>query len=194
MADWSRLGKVIGELGTPAGKILGGLIGGPAGAAIGSAAGSILAGALGVDETPESVAGAVKANPMQANDVIASDNMQAAIAQAQAEALKTINETYRIELQNESWVVRLWRPVCGWCFTVILTIHGLAYAKALWFRDFEIIRTIPDMTIFYGVFGAVVGVYAWGRTAEKKAAAASGGAPEAIAEAIGAVVKKVARK
>lgn len=192
MADWSQLGKVVGELGTPAGKILGGLIGGPAGAAIGSAAGSILAGALGVDETPEAVAGAVKANPMQANDAISSEQMASAIVQAQAQMFRDLHDTYRLELQNESWVVRLWRPVCGWCFTFILTLHGTAYAKALWFRDFEIIKTIPDMTVFYGVFGGVVGAYMIGRTKEKIAAA--GGVPEAIGEAIGAVVKKVARK
>lgn len=193
MADWSILGKVIGSLGTPAGTLLGTLIGGPAGAAIGKAAGSVLAEALGVPDDPDAVAGAVRADPMKANDAIASDNMQAAIAQAQADIIKTVNETYRIELQNESWVVRMWRPICGWCLAMIWTVHGLAIGYALWIRQFDVIRTIPDLTVFYGVMGAVVGVYAWGRTAEKKAAAASG-APEAIAEAIGAVVKKVAKK
>ncbi len=193
MADWSILGKVIGSLGTPAGTLLGTLIGGPAGAAIGKAAGSVLAEALGVPDDPDAVAGAVKADPMAASDAINSAQMQAAIVQAQAEMVKTVNETYRIELQQESWVVRLWRPMWGWCGCLVWTVHGIAYAKALWFKDFDIIRTIPDMTAFYLVMGAVVGVAVWNRTQEKKAAA-SAGATEAIAEAIGAVVKKVAKK
>ena len=187
MPDWSQLAGALAKLGPGAATILGTLIGGPAGGAIGKAAGQVLSDALGVPNEPEAVAEAVANNPDKAAAAIASPDMQAAIAQAQAEMLKTVNETYRIELQQESWVVRLWRPVCGWCFTVILTIHGLAYGKALWFKDFDIIKTIPDMTVFYGVFGAIVGVYAWGRTVEKKAGVSTA---DAIGDAIGAVIKQ----
>lgn len=193
MADWSALTGALAKLGTPAATILGTLIGGPTGAAIGKAAGTVLAEALGVDDTPEAVSEAVAADPMKANDAISSAQMQAAIVQAQAEMLKTVNETYRIELQNESWVVRLWRPICGWCLALIWTIHGVAIGLALWTRNFDVIRTIPDLTVFYSVMGAVVGVYAWGRTVEKKAGINSG-VTEAIAEAVGAVAKKVTKK
>jgi hypothetical protein len=72
-------------------------------------------------------------------------------------------------------------------------VHGLAIGYALWIRQFDVIRTIPDLTVFYGVMGAVVGVAVWGRSMEKRAATNSGSA-DAIAEAIGAVVKKVAKK
>jgi hypothetical protein len=153
----------------------------------------VLAEALGVPDDPDAVAGAVKADPTKGEDAINSAQMHVAIAQAQAEIIKTVNETYRIELQNESWVVRMWRPICGWCLALIWTVHGLAIGYALWIRQFDVIRTIPDLTVFYGVMGAVVGVYAWGRTVEKKAASNSGSA-EVIAETIGAVIKKVAKK
>jgi len=113
MPDWSQLAGPLTKLGPAAATILGTLIGGPAGGAIGKAAGQVLSDALGVPNEPEAVAEAVAANPDKAAAAIASPDMQAAIAQAQAEIIKTVNETYRIELQQESWVVRLWRPVCG---------------------------------------------------------------------------------
>jgi hypothetical protein len=164
--DWT---KIAGPLLGAGATVLGTIVGGPGGAAIGKAAGTVLAEVLGVPADPASVGAAIEADPEAAKAAADSPETAAAVAQAQAEMVKTVNETYRIELQSESWIIKYWRPVCGWCFTMILTVHGLAYAKALWFRDFEIIRTIPDMTVFYGVFAAVVGIYAWGRTAEKKA-------------------------
>lgn len=187
--DWTKIGGPLINAGA---TILGTVIGGPAGGAIGKAAGGIIADALGVPATPEAVSDAIEANPAAANAAANSPEVAAAVAQAQLEQVKTINATYQLELKDENWIVKLWRPVCGWCFTVILTVHGFAYAKALWFRDFEIIRTIPDMTIFYGVFGAVVGVYAWGRTAEKKYA--SNIDAGAIGEVVGNAIKKAVKK
>ena len=52
-------------------------------------------------------------------------------------------------------------------------------------KQFEIIRTIGDLTIFYGVMGAVVGVTAWGRTREKIA-----GATDGLASAIGTLAQQ----
>ena len=188
--DWT---KIAGPLLSAGSTVVGTVIGGPGGAAIGKAAGEVLAGALGVPATPDDVAEAIQANPDAAKAVMDSPEAAEAIAKAQAEIIKTVNETYRVELQQESWVIRLWRPICGWCLAIIWTVHGFAIGLALWTRNFDVIKTIPDLTVFYGVMGAVVGVYAWGRTAEKKAGVATG-APEAIAETIGAVVKKITKK
>lgn len=188
MPDWSQLAGPLAKLGPGAATILGTLIGGPAGGAIGKAAGQVLSDALGVPNEPEAVAEAIKADPDKASAAIASPDMQAAIAQAQADIIKTVNETYRIELQQESWVIKLARPVCIWCMAVIWTIHGLAIGYALWIRQFEIIRTIPDLTIFYSVMAAVAGAAVIGRTVEKKAGVSTVGA---IGDAIGAVIKQV---
>lgn len=192
MADfnWKDIAGPLAKIGAP---VLGTLIGGPAGAAMGKVAGEVLAGALGVPADPESVAQAIEDDPVRAKEAANSAEMATAIANSQAEIIKTVNETYRIELQQESWVARLWRPVWGWAGCVIWSIHGMAYAKALWFKDFDMIRTIPDMTVFYGVMGAIVGVAVWGRTSEKKSATAAG-APDAIAEALGAIVRKAVKK
>lgn len=53
--EWQDIGKLIGT----AAPIVGTAIGGPAGTAIGS----LVAGLLGVDDTPEAVASAIKADP-----------------------------------------------------------------------------------------------------------------------------------
>ena len=186
--DWKAIAGPLASIGAP---ILGTLIGGPAGAAMGKVAGEVLAGALGVPATPEAVAQAIEDDPVRAREAANSPDMAAAIEQAHADMLKTVNETYRQELQQESWVVRLWRPTWGWCGCIVWTVHGFAYAKALWFKDFDIIKTVPDMTAFYLVMGAITGVAVWNRTKEKLAGVNNS---QAISETIGAVVQKIAKK
>jgi len=186
--DWT---KIAGPLLGAGATVLGTVIGGPAGGAIGKAAGTVLADALGVPATPEAVSEAIEANPAAAKAAAETPETAAAVAQAQADIIKTINETYRQELQSESPYVRLARPTWLWCGAAVWTIHGIVIGKALWTRDFEIIRTIPDLTIFYSVMGAIAGVYAWQRTKEKVAGVSL---PDALTQATSAIIKKVARK
>ncbi len=186
--DWKVIVGPLAKIGAP---VLGGIIGGPGGAAMGKAAGGILAEALGVDPDPQSVADAIEANPDAAPNAVNSPDMAAIIAE-ELKALQTVNETYRIELQNESWVVRLWRPICGWCLALVWTVHGLAIGKAIWVRDFETIKAVADLLVFYTVMGAVTGTIAYGRTKEKLAGVSDGAG--AIAETLAAAVKKVVKK
>lgn len=190
MADfnWKDIAGPLAKVGAP---VLGTLIGGPAGAAMGKVAGEVLAGALGVPAEPEAVAEAIAANPDKAAAIANSPDMAAAIEQAHADMLKTVNETYRMELQQESWVVRYWRPACGWCLAIVWTVHGLAIGKAIWLKEFEIIKAIADLMVFYIVMGGVTGTAVWGRTKEKLAGVNNS---EAMSEAIGAMVKRVAKK
>lgn len=186
--DWT---KIAGPLLGAGATVLGTIVGGPGGAAIGKAAGTVLAEALGVPADPDAVGAAIEADPEAAKAAADGKDVAAAVAEAQAKIIEEVNQTYRIELQSESPYVRLARPTWLWAGCAIWTIHGIVYAKALWFRDFEIIRTIPDMTIFYGVMGAIVGVYAWQRTKEKIQGA---DIPGALAQATGAIIKKVTKK
>lgn len=186
--DWTKIaGPLIGAGAT----VLGTIVGGPTGAAVGKAAGGVLAEVLGVPATPEAVAEAIENNPTAAKAATDTPGMAAAIAQAQAEIIQTINETYRLELQSESAYVRLARPTWLWCGCAVWTVHGIVLGKALWFRDFDVIRTIPDLTVFYGVMGAIVGVYAWQRSREKIAGTSL---PDALTQATGAILKKVGAK
>lgn len=184
--DWT---KIAGPLLGAGATVLGTIVGGPGGAAIGKAAGTVLAEALSVPADPESVGAAIEADPDAAKAAADGKDVAAAVAQAHADMLKTVNETYRAELQQESLYVRMARPTWIWAGCFVWTLHGVVYGKALWFRDFEIIRTIPDMTIFYGVMGAIVGVTVWNRTKEKIA-----GVPDALVQATGAIIKKVTKK
>jgi hypothetical protein len=59
----------------------------------------------------------------------------------------------------------------------------------MWARDYSALSRIPDLTIFYGVAAAVVGVSAWGRTREKLAGVA--GPVSSIANAATAIAKAV---
>jgi len=191
--DWKSIaGPLIGAGAT----VIGTAIGGPAGGVVGKTVGSVLSGALGVPETPEAVAEAIAADPEAAKAALANSEAEIAkaIAEGNAQIIEAVNSTYRLEMQSENLAVRLWRPAWGWCGCVIWTVHGLAYGKALWFKDFDIIRTIPDMTIFYGVMGAIVGVYAWGRTKEKTASSGASGAIETLANAASTVIKKAVKK
>jgi hypothetical protein len=186
--DW---GSIAGPLIRAGATTLGTVIGGPGGAAIGAAVGPILADALGVPATPEAVAGAAEKTPdaVRAVEVDRAIELRAAIEKAQTEQIKIVNETMLAEMKSEDWITRLWRPAFGFCFCLVWTVHGLAIGHALFLRQYDVIARIPDLTVFYGVAGAVVGVYAWRRSDEKLAGVAGG--VQSIGEAIKRVVKGV---
>lgn len=184
--DWSDLGKVI----EPLAPILGGVLGGPAGSAAGAVVGGILGKALGTDATPDAIANAIQADPDGAGQKIgqAETDHGASVAEMEARMLDTINATMREELKSEHWVSWAWRPLFGLTFNLVWTLHGIMIGIAMWNKDFTVISRIPDLTIFYGVAGAAVGIYAWRRTDEKKAGIA--GPLTTIASAVSKAVKK----
>jgi len=185
--DW---GSIAGPLIKAGATTLGTIIGGPGGAAIGAAVGPVLAEALGIPATPDAVAGAAVADPaaLRAVEVDRAIELRAAIEKAQTEQIKIVNETMLAEMKSEDWISRLWRPAFGLSFCLVWTLHGLAIGHALFLRQYDIVARIPDLTVFYGVAGAVVGVYAWRRSDEKLAGVAGG--VKAIADALGRTVKK----
>ena len=192
--DWTQIAGSLVKAGLPT---LGGLIGGPAGAAIGSTVGPILADALGLppDATPEDVGKVIEANPeaaRQAERDRAAD-LRIAIEQAQTEQIRIVNETMRAELAQENWFIKGWRPACGWALGAIWLLHGVVIGRAMYLRDFEIIRAIADLTVFYGVMGGVTGVYAWRRTTEKITGVASAPVPDALAQAARAATKAITK-
>lgn len=186
--DWSVIAEPLIKVGATG---LGTLVGGPAGGAIGAGLGSILAEALGVPATPSSVADAIAANPgaVAAVERDKSAEIRAIVEQAHTQHLQVVNETMRTELASESFMARTWRPLFGICFCGVWTMHGIAIGRSLFLREFDVVARIPDLTIFYGVAGAVVGVYAWRRTTEKVASSV----PEALGGLIGKAIKKGAK-
>lgn len=76
--DWSILAGKMAEIGLPA---LGGLFGGPMGATLGGVFGKAVAGALGVEPTPQAVKQAVEERP--------NDAVTLALAQIETDAKRT---------------------------------------------------------------------------------------------------------
>lgn len=165
--DWKQIAGPLINIGA---TTLGTVIGGPTGGAVGKAVGPILAGALGVPSTPGAVADAIAKSPETVRTVEATPEVQAAIERATTEHIQAVNETYRLELQSESPFVRYARPAWLWVGALVWGVHGLALGLALFRKDFEALRAIPDLTAFYVVMGGVAGVYAWRRTDEKRGA------------------------
>ena len=183
--EWSDLAKLI----SPLAPILGGVIGGPAGAAAGSIAGDLLGKALGVEPTPEAIADAIRNDPSAPGKIANVEEQHAAsLVEMEAKILDTINGTMRQEMQSEHWIIWCWRPLFGITFNLVWTLHGILIGWCMWQRDFSVISRIPDLTVFYGVAGAAVGIYAWRRTDEKKLGIAG------PMQAVAAVVKKAVSK
>jgi outer membrane lipoprotein SlyB len=187
--DWKTIAGPLAKVGA---GTLGTLIGGPAGGAIGSAVGGVLAEALGVPATPEAVGGAIAADPDAAREALASRDAEIskAIAEAELSMIREVNETYRLELKSESWFIKGWRPACGWMLCVVWGVHGLAIGLALVRKDFEVIRTIESLTIFYATMTVVTGVAAWGRTKEK----VQGVAGASVGGLLGGLINKAVKK
>ncbi|MCA0404842.1 MAG: hypothetical protein LCH39_01650 [Proteobacteria bacterium] len=164
--DWTDLAKIL----SPLAPLLGGVLGGPAGAAAGSVVGGIVGKALGVEPEPGAIADAIKADPEGAREKLAQADADhgASVIEMEARMLDTINATMREEMKSEHWLAWCWRPLFGITFNLVWTIHGLLIGWCMWQRDFSVIARIPDLTVFYGVAGAAVGIYAWRRTDEKK--------------------------
>jgi hypothetical protein len=164
--DWKPLAGALARAGLPT---IGAALGGPAGGAIGAAVGGVVAEALGVPNTPEAVLEAARANPDAAAAAIRDHAaaVQEAAFKAQTDAMRIVNETYRAELASNHWLASHWRPISGLLLAMIWAVHGLAIGYHLFLGNFEIVRALAELTLFYAPLGAVAGVTAWGRTQEK---------------------------
>ena len=169
--DWSDITGFIGQ----AAPLLGGILAGPAGAA----AGRLVASALGVEDKPDAVAEALKADPQalakvrelelqQAVDLrkLAIQAEQNQLA-ADTQRILAINATMQAEAKSEHWLQWAWRPINGILFGVTLTLNYVApaiiNALVLPWLDASVkpvvAGTIPDMVFIS--WGAVLGVAAW---------------------------------
>lgn len=212
--DWRELAGDLIRAGAP---IIGGALGGPLGGLIGSTAGKIIADALGVEATPDAVGGALKTLPpgdvaakLQAADAEAQAKWPALAQMVAAEAdlgkaeVAAIGETMRAELALASlasgaWrniiavLQAIWRPfamivwVLTWPFQLVAILHH-AYLK-----DAAALSQLSALIYALAVWNAgpagLAGVYAWGRTREKLAAAA-----DAAPSVVGQVLKAVGRR
>jgi hypothetical protein len=189
--DWSALGPVIAQVAPTLGGLLGGLLPIPFGSSVGSLAGNAIAAALGVEPTPAAVSAAVAATP---TDVLANQLAEAeAEAKAKWEALgamakadavvgaaqvKTVNTTIAAELVSGAWYQRVWRPtamfvwIASWPFQLYAILNGVAS------HDAAVISQLGSLVYALSAWNAapaaLAGVYSYGRSQEKIAAATGG--------------------
>ena len=178
--DWGDIKNVIGK----AAPLLGTVVGGPAGGMVGS----LLASAFGVQNEPDAIHAAIKANPEAAvrlREIELDDKTElerfamqnaANILAADTTRIESVNETMRQELHAESWYQRGWRPFWGFVagtafFVVCCFVCYLAY-EAISGKNPEAITMIPQlvstMTLLFSIPGAILGVTAWHRGQGKR--------------------------
>ena len=145
MSVWDSIKDTVGSVA----PIAGSLLGGPAGSAVGS----MIASALGVSNTPDAVAAAIKSDP------------QAAIKIRQIEAnlektrLEVRGQAIQAEATGESWLQRNWRPLTMIWFSILLGGYWFGYTP-------ENLSEEAILSLF-GLIKLGLGGYVLGRSAEK---------------------------
>lgn len=172
----------LGDIVSGFAPLLGGLIGGPAGAA----AGKLIANVFGGDEEkPDELAKIIQADPQAAlklKEIESNNRVELQKLVLQSESNKLANDTSRIESVNatmrteaisgDAWQ-RRWRPFWGY-------ISGLAFFVQILAIIYVMIKVpataaatitaLASLQVFWGVPLAILGVSAYQRGKEKRAA------------------------
>jgi uncharacterized membrane protein YeaQ/YmgE (transglycosylase-associated protein family) len=154
MSAWDKIKDVVGSVAPMAGSMLAG----PAGGAVGS----MLASALGVDNTPDAVAAAIKSDPQAAVKIREIE------AQLEQTRLEVRGQAVQAEAKGESWLQRNWRPLTMVWFSFLVGAYWFGYTP-------ENLSEEAVLSLF-GLIKLGLGGYVIGRSAEKitKSAAGSG--------------------
>ena len=145
MSAWDKIKDVVGSVAPVAGSLLGG----PAGGAVGS----MLASALGVDNTPDAVANAIKTDPQAAIKIRQIE------AQLDQTRLEVRGQAVQAEAQGESWLQRNWRPLTMVWFSFLVGAYWFGYTP-------EKLSDAAVLSLF-GLIKLGLGGYVIGRSAEK---------------------------
>lgn len=158
--DWKKVGDVVSKTA----PLLGGLLGGPPGAALGQ----VVASVLGTDATPESVMRAIDTDPATLVKLAELEkDRQVELTRLHLEAetkrladqvhqVQAVNATMQAEAKSEHWPQWSWRPYNGFMFGT--SMFGVYFV--LPFADVAV-PDVPEMA--WVMWGAVLGVTAWGR-------------------------------
>ena len=145
MSVWDSIKDTVGSVA----PIAGSLLGGPAGSAVGS----MLASALGVSNTPDAVAAAIKADPQAAIKIRQIE------AQLEQTRLEVRGQAIQAEATGESWLQRNWRPLTMIWFSILLGGYWFGYTP-------ENLSEEAILSLF-GLIKLGLGGYVLGRSAEK---------------------------
>lgn len=150
--EWSDVTETVGKV-APA---VGGALGGPMGAAVGG----VVARALGVPESPEAVAQAVRRDPE------ATLKLREVEARIESSLIEQRASVVTAEAQSESWLARNWRPLTMLWFVFLIGLHWLGFTPDN-LNDGHVESVLK--IIQYGLTG-----YVAGRSVEKTAKIVTG--------------------
>ena len=145
MSVWDSIKDTVGSVA----PIAGSLLGGPAGGAVGS----MLASALGVDNTPDAVANAIKTDPQAAIKIRQIE------AQLEQTRLEVRGQAVQAEATGESWLQRNWRPLTMIWFSFLVGAYWFGYTP-------ENLSEEAVLSLL-GLIKLGLGGYVIGRSAEK---------------------------
>jgi len=145
MSAWDSIKDTVGSVA----PIAGSLLGGPAGSAVGS----MIASALGVSNTPDAVAAAIKSDPQAAIKIRQIE------AQLEQTRLEVRGQAIQAEATGESWLQRNWRPLTMIWFSILLGGYWFGYTP-------ENLSEEAILSLF-GLIKLGLGGYVLGRSAEK---------------------------
>lgn len=187
MSDvWGNIKGAVAKV-APA---LGTALGGPAGGAVGG----LISSALGVEESPDAVAQALKDDPEAAAKLKKLEQehereLRRMVLEAETNRLTQINKTMRAELKHDGVFKSGWRPAIGW--VLALTIAGLmsSLVYAIFREPSQAPSIIDSATVIISLMMVVLGVSVKKRSDDK--AVAQGLVPKGIGDILsGAFGKK----
>jgi len=143
--DWGDIKDAVASVA----PTLGTALAGPAGGAVGG----LLASALGVEQTPEAVSQAIKADPQAA---VKLREVEAGLEKARLESRSSI---ITAEASGESWLQRNWRPM--------LMLWFAALVGGYWFGLTPDNLSQQTVIALFDIVQLGVGGYIAGRSAEK---------------------------
>lgn len=164
--SWDGARKLIGATA----PMLGSLLGGPAGGAVAG----MVASALGCEPTPAAISAAA-ADPKSAIklrelELAHAQELQRMSLDAASTDLAQVNETMRAETKSDDGFTRRWRPFWGYMSAIgfFLQVGAVSWVMVSG-GDPALINSLGQLSVFWTVPLAVVGVTAYGRSREKVA-------------------------
>lgn len=150
--------------------------------AIGDKAGEVAQGVADIamrvtgKDTPESAVDALKADPAKMIEFQAQMNaFEIAMYQEESKRIAEINQTMRIEAQSGDSYVRRMRPTFGYAMALTWATQMAAVSWVIVTDPASagaVIAAMASLSTIWSVALAVLGVYSYGRTQEKKQAMA----------------------
>lgn len=172
--SWDGVKEVVAK----AAPLLGSALG-PAGGAVGT----LIATALGVEDNPDAVAEAIKADPqalvkLEELERKHQRELEQMVLEAETARLAEINKTMRAEASAQDGYVRRWRPTFGYMVAITWLLQSVAIAWAMVGAPenaADLINAVTALTPMWGIALSILGINITARSRDKRASAGQDG-------------------